>query len=56
MVFESFYPKAPTLLVSPWRSLALGAIVLLAITLVLFAFTIPGQQRGEFSYRPALKP
>jgi MFS family permease len=30
-------------------SLALSAMVLLAITVVLFAFTIPGQQRGEFS-------
>jgi MFS family permease len=29
-------------------SLALSAMVLLAITVVLFAFTIPGQQRGEF--------
>jgi MFS family permease len=30
-------------------SLALSAMVLLAITVVLFAFTIPGQQHGEFS-------
>jgi MFS family permease len=30
-------------------SLALSAMVLLAITVALFAFTIPGQQRGEFS-------
>jgi MFS family permease len=30
-------------------SLALSAMVLLAITAVLFAFTIPGQQHGEFS-------
>lgn len=29
-------------------SLALSALVLLAITLVLFAFTVPGQPRGEF--------
>jgi hypothetical protein len=30
-------------------SLALSAMVLLAITVALFAFTIPGQQHGEFS-------
>jgi len=30
-------------------SLALSAMVLLAITIALFAFTIPGQQRGEYS-------
>ena len=30
-------------------SLALSAMVLLAITIALFAFTIPGQQHGEFS-------
>ena len=30
-------------------SLALSAMVLLAITVTLFAFTIPGQARGEFS-------
>jgi MFS family permease len=30
-------------------SLALSAMVLLAITATLFAFTIPGQARGEFS-------
>jgi MFS family permease len=30
-------------------SLALSALVLLAITVALFAFTIPGQQHGEFS-------
>jgi MFS family permease len=30
-------------------SLALSAMVLLAITIALFAFTIPGQPRGEFS-------
>lgn len=30
-------------------SLAGSALVLLAITVALFAFTIPGQQRGEFS-------
>ena len=30
-------------------SLALSAMVLLAITIGLFAFTIPGQQHGEFS-------
>ena len=30
-------------------SLALSAMVLLAITVALFAFTIPGQQGGEFS-------
>ena len=29
-------------------SLALSAMVLLAITVALFAFTIPGQERGEF--------
>lgn len=29
-------------------SLALSAMVLLAVTVALFAFTIPGQQRGEF--------
>jgi hypothetical protein len=30
-------------------SLALSAMVLLAITVALFAFTIPGQERTEFS-------
>jgi MFS family permease len=30
-------------------SLALSAMALLAITVTLFAFTIPGQRRGEFS-------
>ena len=30
-------------------SLALSAMVLLAITILLFALTIPGQQRGEYS-------
>ena len=30
-------------------SLALSAMVLLSITVALFAFTIPGQQHGEFS-------
>ena len=30
-------------------SLALSAMVLLAITIALFAFMIPGQQHGEFS-------
>jgi hypothetical protein len=31
-------------------SLALSAMILLAVTLALFAFTVPGQhQQGEFS-------